>query len=118
MMQPGLFAHFWSQHASSEEDWATEALTFILRACPEAREALREYVRQKFRVGLDDGIVYDKQVTHPDPDPVTKTGRPNVVGTHPTFGDQLVIEAKFWAGQATGRTLDDAALVRIIGPAR
>jgi hypothetical protein len=96
MMQPGLFAHFSSQHASSEEDWATEALTFILRGCPEAREALRDYVGQKFRVGLTDGIVYDKQVT--DPDPVTKTGRPDVVGAHSAFGDQVVIEAKFWAG--------------------
>ena len=30
MRQPGLFAYFSSQHAASEEDWATEALTFVL----------------------------------------------------------------------------------------
>ena len=75
-----------------EEDCATEALTFLLQGCPEAREALRDYVGRLFQVGLSPQLNYRSQVSD------VETGRPDVVGTDPTGVDQLVIEAKFWAG--------------------
>ena len=92
MRQPGLFAYFSSQHAASEENWATEALTFVLSGCMEAREALHDYVLRSFQIKLAADLSYRTQVTDPE------TGRPDVVATDPTGSDQLIIEAKFWAG--------------------
>jgi hypothetical protein len=92
MNQPGVLAYLSSQFARSEEDCATEALTFLLQGCPEVREALRNFVRRLFQVELSPHLNYRSQVTD------METGRPDVVGTDPTGADQLVIEAKFWAG--------------------
>jgi hypothetical protein len=92
MEQPGLFAYMSSRHARSKEDWATEALTFLLQGSSEARAALRDYVRLELRVELAPNLSYENQVMDRD------TGRPDVVGTDPAGSDQLVIEAKFWAG--------------------
>jgi hypothetical protein len=92
MKQPGLLAHLSSRFARSEEDWATEALTFLLRGCPEASEALRKYVLRSLQVELAPDLSYQSQVTDPE------SGRPDVVGTDPTGSHQLIIEAKFWAG--------------------
>jgi hypothetical protein len=41
MTQPGLLAHLSSHFTHSEEDLATEALTFILRTCPAAVTGVR-----------------------------------------------------------------------------
>jgi hypothetical protein len=92
MKQPGVLAYLSSQFARSEEDCATEALTFLLQGCSEAREALRDYVERLFQVELSQQLNYRSQVTD------AETGRPDVVGTDPTGVDQLIIEAKFWAG--------------------
>jgi hypothetical protein len=92
MNQPGLLAYLSLQFARSEENCATEALTFLLRGCPEARAALRGHVARLFGVDLSPHLTYRSQVTDPE------TGRPDVVGTDPAGADQLVIEAKFWAG--------------------
>jgi hypothetical protein len=91
MHEPGLLAYLSSNFARSEEDCATEALTFLLQ-CPEARAALRDYVARLFQVDLSPHLRYRSQVTD------VETGRPDVVGTDPNGTDQLVIEAKFWAG--------------------
>ena len=92
MKQPGLLAHLSARFARSEEDWATEALTFLLRGWPEAREALRAYVLRSFLVELASDLSYQSQVTDPE------SGRPDVVGTEPAGDHQLIIEAKLWAG--------------------
>jgi hypothetical protein len=92
MNQPGLLAHLSLQFARSEENCATEALTFLLRGSPEARGALHDYVARLFGVDLSPHLTYRSQVTD------AETGRPDVVGTDPADADQLVIEAKFWAG--------------------
>jgi hypothetical protein len=92
MNHPGVLAYLSSQFARSEEDCATEALTFLLRGCPEAREALRDYVGRLFQIELSEQLTYRSQVTD------VETGRPDVVSTDPTGVDQLIIEAKFWAG--------------------
>ena len=89
MKQPGLLAHLSSRFARSEEDWATEALTFLLRGCPEASEALRKYVLRSLQVELAPDLSYRSQVVDPE------SGRPDVVGTDPTGNHHLVIEAKF-----------------------
>ena len=57
-----------------------------------AREALRDYIRRLFQMELSPHLHYQSQVTD------AETGRPGVVGTDPNGIDQLVIEAKFWAG--------------------
>jgi hypothetical protein len=92
MKQPGLLAYLSSRFARSEEDCATEALTFLLSGCPEARNALHGYVRRSFQVELAPHLIYRSQQADPE------KGRPDVVGTDPTGGHQLIIEAKFWAG--------------------
>lgn len=92
MNQPGVLAYLSSRFARSEEDCATEALTFLLRGCPEARKALRDYVGRSFNVELSPYLNYQSQVTD------VETGRPDVVGTDQAGDEQLIIEAKFWAG--------------------
>ena len=81
-----------SRFAWSEEVWATEALTFLLRGCPEVNEALRQYVLRSLAVELPSSLSYHSQVTD------TESGRPDVVGTDPVGSHQLIMEAKFWAG--------------------
>lgn len=92
MKQPGLLAHLSSRFARSEEDLATEALTFLLGGCPEASEAPRTYVLRSLQVELAPDLSYRSQVVDPE------SGRPDVVGTDPAGSHQLIIEAKFWAG--------------------
>lgn len=92
MKRPGLLAYLSSRFAWSEEVWATEALMFLLRGCPEINEALRQYVLRSLGVELPPSLSYHSQVVD------TESGRPDVVGTDPVGSHQLIIEAKFWAG--------------------
>lgn len=80
-----------SRFARSEENCATEALTYLLQRA-EVRAALHDYVAREFDVELSPYLRYRSQVADAD------TGRPDIVGTDPKGIDQLVIEAKFWAG--------------------
>jgi len=52
-------------------------------------------VLRSFQVELAPDLSYQSQVTDPE------SGRPDVVGTDPAGGHQLIIEAKFWAGLTT-----------------
>lgn len=90
MTQPGLLAHLSSHFAHSEEDLATEALTFLLRTCPAAVTGLRAYVAS-LGVDLPADLVFHSQVGDP------QTGRPDLVATDEIGGERLIIEAKFWA---------------------
>lgn len=91
MTHPGLLAHLSSYFARSEEDLATESLTFLLRTCPAASAGLRGYVKA-LGVELPDDLVFHSQVGDPE------TGRPDLVATDNLGGERLIVEAKFWAG--------------------
>src|SRR6266487_248931 len=90
MTQPGLLAYLSSHFAPSEEDLATEALTFLFRTCPAAVTGLRAYVAS-LGVDLPADLVFHSQVGDP------QTGRPDLVATDEMGGERLIIEAKFWA---------------------
>ncbi len=74
----------------SEENLATEALTWLLRD-PAANRALCSLARQ-WGADVPDGLNFVGQVGNPD------TGRPDVVGTDGDHTERLLIEAKFAAG--------------------
>lgn len=90
MTQPGLLAHLSSHFAHSEEDLATEALTFLLRTCPAAVSGLRAYVKS-LGVDLPADLAFHSQVGDP------QSGRPDLVATDDLGSERLIIEAKFWA---------------------
>jgi hypothetical protein len=90
MTQPGLLAHLSSHFAYSEEDLATEALTFLLRTCPAAVTGVRAYVKS-LGVDLPADLVFHSQVGDP------QSGRPDLVATDDLGSERLIIEAKFWA---------------------
>ena len=64
MTHPGL-AHLSSYFARSEEDLATESLTFLLRTCPAASAGLRAYVKA-LGVELPGDLVFHSQVGDPE----------------------------------------------------
>jgi hypothetical protein len=90
MTQPGLLAHLSSHFAHSEEDLATEALTFLLRTCPAAVTGVRAYVKS-LGVDLPADLAFHSQVGDP------QSGRPDLVATDDLGSERLIIEAKFWA---------------------
>jgi hypothetical protein len=89
MTQPGLLAHLSSHFAHSEEDLATEALTFLLRTCPAAVTGMRAYVKS-LGVDLPADLTFHSQVGDP------QSGRPDLVVTDELGSERLIIEAKFW----------------------
>jgi hypothetical protein len=90
MTQPGLLAHLSSHFTHSEEDLATEALTFLLRTCPAAVTGVRAYVKS-LGVDLPADLTFHSQVGDP------QSGRPDLVATDDLGSERLIIEAKFWA---------------------
>lgn len=85
-----VLGHLARRFTISEENLATEALTWLLRD-PVANKALCSLVRA---AGADvpDDLTFVGQVGNPD------TGRPDVVGTDGARTERLLIEAKFAAG--------------------
>jgi hypothetical protein len=85
-----ILGHLAQRFAVSEENLATEALTWLLRRSSAARAALVALART---VGteLPDELTFIGQVSSPD------TGRPDVVGLDASSRERLLIEAKFAA---------------------
>jgi hypothetical protein len=85
-----VLGHLARRFTVSEENLATEALTWLLRD-PSANSALCSLARA---VGarIPDGLTFVGQVGSPD------TGRPDIVGTDENQRVRLLIEAKFAAG--------------------
>jgi len=85
-----ILGHLAQRFAVSEENLATEALTWLLRRSAAARSALVGLART---VGVDvpDELTFVGQVGSPD------TGRPDVVGLDARNRERLLIEAKFAA---------------------
>jgi hypothetical protein len=85
-----VLGHLARRFTVSEENLATEALTWLLRD-PSANSALCSLARA---VGarIPDGLTFVGQVGSPD------TGRPDIVGTDEAQRVRLLIEAKFAAG--------------------
>lgn len=85
-----LLGHLARRFTVSEENLATEALTWILRD-PTANSAMCALARG-VGVGLPDGLSFIGQVGNP------VTGRPDVVGVDASQTERFLIEAKFAAG--------------------
>jgi hypothetical protein len=85
-----VLGHLARRFTVSEENLATEALTWLLRD-PSANSALCSLARA---AGADvpDGLTFVGQVGSPD------TGRPDIVGTDERQTVRLLVEAKFAAG--------------------
>ena len=90
MTDDRILGHLAQRFAVSEENLATEALTWLLRRSAAARAALVGLVRA---IGVDvpDELTFIGQVGNPD------TGRPDVVGLDASSQERLLIEAKFAA---------------------
>ncbi len=88
-MTDHLLGHLARRFTVSEENLATEALTWLLRA-PAASNALSSIARAA-GADLPDGLHYVGQVGNPE------TGRPDVVGLDVHRAERLLIEAKFGA---------------------
>jgi hypothetical protein len=90
MTDDRILGHLAQRFAVSEENLATEALTWLLRRSAAARAALVGLVRA---IGVDvpDELTFIGQVGNPD------TGRPDVVGLDASRQERLLIEAKFAA---------------------
>jgi hypothetical protein len=90
MMDDHILGHLAQRFAVSEENLATEALTWLLRRSAAARAALVGLARA---IGVDvpDELTFIGQVGRAD------TGRPDVVGLDASNRERLLIEAKFAA---------------------
>jgi hypothetical protein len=90
-MADSLLSHLATKFAAHEENWATEALGYILRRSPVARDTVRDLVG-KLGVALPASLVYANQVSGDD------DARPDLVARDDQGTQRLLIEAKFWAG--------------------
>jgi hypothetical protein len=90
MTDERILGHLAQRFAVSEENLATEALTWLLRRSAAARAALAGLART---IGADvpDELTFIGQVGNLD------TGRPDVVGLDASGRERLLIEAKFAA---------------------
>jgi hypothetical protein len=90
MTDDRILGHLAQRFAVSEENLATEALTWLLRRSAAARAALAGLARD-IGVDLPGDLTFIGQVRAPD------TGRPDVVGLDASGRERLLIEAKFAA---------------------
>jgi hypothetical protein len=90
MTDDRILGHLAQRFAVSEENLATEALTWLLRRSAAARAALVGLVRA-IGVDIPDELTFIGQVGNPD------TGRPDVVGLDASSRERLLVEAKFAA---------------------
>jgi hypothetical protein len=91
MTEDRILGHLAHRFAVSEENLATEALTWLLRRSEAGRAALVGLARS-IRVDVPDDLTFVGQVGNPD------TGRPDVVGADADRRERFLIEAKFAAG--------------------
>jgi len=109
-----VLGHLARRFAVSEENIATEALTWLLKS-PAARSALIGLARTT-GTALPDDLTFIGQVGNPE------TGRPDIVGTDSQGRERLVIEAKFAAGltpqQPNGylERLDAGGVLLVVAP--
>src|SRR3954453_14780279 len=89
-----LLGHLAQRFTTSEENLATEALTWILGRSSTARTAMSQALRP-CGVVLPDNLSYVGQVGNPE------TGRPDIVGTDEEGAERLLVEAKFGAELTT-----------------
>ena len=89
-MDGTLVSHLAAKFAAHEENWATEALGYILGRSEHAREAVRVLLGE-LGITVPSSLLYQNQVTGDD------SARPDLVGLD-DGKQRLVIEAKFWAG--------------------
>jgi hypothetical protein len=115
-MAEHLLGHLARRFTPSEENLATEALTWILRD-PSANEALCAIARA---AGADvpAGLTFVGQLGNPE------TGRPDVIGLDSGQVERLIIEAKFAAGLTAQQPLGylgrlpkaDAGILLVVAP--
>ncbi len=86
-----VLSHLAVRFAVHPEVVATEALTFILKQSPAARNALAEIARQ-FGVVIQEDLKFEAQSSD------DAGARPDIIGKASSEGARLVIELKFWAG--------------------
>jgi len=91
-MTDTLFGHLAVRFASSPENLATEALSYIFNTSPAARESFANLLAH-FQVSLSPDLTYQTQ-SHSQHDPAI----PDLVARDSNGQEILLGEAKFWAG--------------------
>ncbi|MEU8180234.1 hypothetical protein AB0B86_05570 [Micromonospora sp. NPDC049047] len=91
MAHSRILAHLARRFTVSEENLATEALTYLLQASPTARAAMNDLVRD-LGTELPANLQYAGQVG------ADGVGRPDIVGIDAADRERLILEAKFGAG--------------------
>src|SRR5437660_9241596 len=90
-MSPTLFGHLALRFASSPENLATEALSFVLNRSGVANEAFVRYLRQ-VSTALPARLKFETQASGED------AAIPDLVGLDDDGQVAVIGEAKFWAG--------------------
>ncbi|GAA2183404.1 hypothetical protein [Micromonospora lupini] len=91
MTRSRVLAHLARRFTVSEENLATEALTYLLQASPIARAAMNDLARD-LGADLPPNLQYVGQVG------ADGVGRPDIVGIDVADRERLILEAKFGAG--------------------
>jgi hypothetical protein len=118
-MSDTLVGHLAAKFAAHEENWATEALGYILRRSQHARETVRDLL-SKLGIDVPASVLYQNQVAGDD------GAQPDLVGLDDKGDHRLVIEAKFWAALTEHQPVtylgrlpkDGGALIFVVPAAR
>jgi len=90
MTHASLFGHLVGRFAVQPENLATEALGYVLRRSPGARQALASFLTHA-GMPVPQELAYQNQVAGTD------QGQPDLVGIDADGHQRLIGEAKFWA---------------------
>ncbi|KAA6301929.1 MAG: hypothetical protein EZS26_001932 [Candidatus Ordinivivax streblomastigis] len=85
-----LLGQFYTRIKGSQEDIASEGLTYVLQRSKSARQAINNLIQQSTELIFDD-INYSTQSIG------EKLERPDVSGTDKDGNEVIIMEAKFWA---------------------
>lgn len=105
---PSVLSHLATKFAVHPENWATEALAFVLGSSFEARQALGRFLDQ---LGWSAGGDLYISTQQPNED----GSRPDIVGKDVSGETRLVVEAKFWAGLTAAQPVDYLAALPSTG---
>ncbi|MDR0865122.1 MAG: hypothetical protein LBO74_09370 [Candidatus Symbiothrix sp.] len=85
-----LLGQFYTRIKGSQEDIASEGLTYILQRSASAREALKKIIQ------LDSGLSFD-DINFITQSVGEKLERPDISGIDKERKEVIILEAKFWA---------------------
>lgn len=94
-----LLGQFYTRIKGSQEDIASEGLTYILQRSPSARQALNKVIQ------FDSGLTFE-EINYITQNVGEKLERPDISGIDREGREVIILEAKFWASLTDNQPIE------------